>query len=594
VDTQAGSEGAIRFGAFELDERARELRSGTSRIRLQDQPFEILRLLLRRPGDVVTREELRRQLWPDGTFVDFEHSLNAAVKRLRAALGDDADNPRYVETLPRRGYRFVAVSVATTDAPPAPQTRPARLRLAVLPFSNLGDERHEYFGDGLQEELISQLGGLCRGKIGVLARWSSLVFKGTSLRARDVGEALRADYLLEGSVRHEDDRVRVTARLIETAGETQLWAEMYDRHLTHCLTVQTDVAAHIARALAAELVPDERSRTPSAAASAAYQAYLKGRYFWNKTEDHALDQAIAYYEEALVLDRSFGPAAAALARARVARAEHYRDVPRLALASAREAALRALDIDGSLYEAHLALAETQRLLDFDWAAAETSYLKALSLNPSSESAHRGYAMLLSALGRHGEAVRESDRAIELDPLCVVVGGSAAWVAYAAGDYPAAIEIARNTIDMDPEFVRARRVLAAAYLQLGRHAEAVQELEASAALTDHPVLLAWLAHAKAITGRTRDAEAVVARMLAQTGYRQQYALAVAYVGLGRVDETFEALDIACLDRDPMLAHIAVEPRFMPLRDEPRFRALLARLGLSTSPSPSAAAPASRRR
>jgi TolB-like protein len=588
VETQSGSEGALRFGAFELDERARELRTGTTRIRLQEQPFEILRQLLRRPGEVVTREELRRQLWPDGTYVDFEHSLNAAVKRLRAALGDDADNPRFVETLPRRGYRFVGPP-ADLDGPsvPAPQPSAPRVRLAVLPFSNLGDERHEYFGDGLHEELISQLGGLCRGRLGVLARWSSIVFKGTPLRARDIGEALRADYLLEGSVRHEDDRVRVTARLIETSGETQIWAEMYDRHLTHCLTVQSDVAAQIARALAAELVPDERARTTTAA-SAAYQAYLKGRYFWNKTEDQAIDQAIAYYEEALSLDASFGPAAAALARARIARAEHYLEMPRLALASAREAAERALEIDGSLYEAHLALAETQRMLDFDWVGAEASYLKALALNPSSESAHRAYALLLSALGRHREAVRESDRAIELDPLCLVVGGAAAWVAYASGDYPAAIEIARNTIDMDPEFVRARRVLAAAYLQSGRIGDAVQELETSAALTDHPVLLAWLAHARAITGRTHDAQDIVARMLTQGGYRQQYALAIAYVGLGNIDEAFEALDVACLDRDPLLSHIAVEPRFDHLRSDSRFTALLARMGLLISPAPSRAA------
>ncbi len=579
MDTQSGSDGALRFGAFELDERARELRTGTTRIRLQDQPFEILRLLLQRPGEVVTREELRRQLWPDGTYVDFEHSLNAAVKRLRAALGDDADNPRFVETLPRRGYRFVAASpVAAAPVPAIVPPRPPRVRLAVLPFSNLGDERHEYFGDGLHEELISQLGGLCRGRLGVLARWSSVVFKGTPLRARDVGEALRADYLLEGSVRHEDDRVRVTARLIEAEGETQIWAEMYDRHLTHCLTVQTDVAAQIARALAAELVPDERSR-PSTAASAAYQAYLKGRYFWNKNDDQAVDQAIAYYEEALALDPSFGPAAAALARARVARAEHYLDVPRMALASARDAAHRALEIDGSLYEAHLALAETQRMLDFDWAAAEASYLKALALNPSSESAHRAYALLLSALGRHREAVRESDRAIELDPLCLVVGGAAAWVAYAAGDYPAAIEIARNTIDMDPEFVRARRVLAVAYLQSGRIADAIQELETSAALTDHPVLLAWLAHARAITGHRYEAEAIVARMLTQSGYRQHYALAIAYIGLNHIDEAFDALDVACVDRDPLLSHIAVEPRFDPLRGDARFAALLTRMGLA---------------
>ncbi|HEV8392799.1 MAG TPA: winged helix-turn-helix domain-containing protein [Vicinamibacterales bacterium] len=588
MDTHAGSEGALRFGSFELDERSRELRTGTTRIRLQDQPFEILRLLLLRPGEVVTREELRRQLWPDGTYVDFEHSLNAAVKRLRAALGDDADNPRFVETLPRRGYRFVAPAGAPAAPLPIAPPSAVRVRLAVLPFSNLGDERHEYFGDGLHEELISQLGGLCRGRIGVLGRWSSLVFKGTPLRARDIGEALRADYLLEGSVRHEDDRVRVSARLIETTGETQLWAEMYDRHLTHSLTVQSDVAAQIARALAAELAPDERTRAHSAAASAAYQAYLKGRYFWNKTEDQAVDQAIAYYEEALSLDASFGPAAAALARARIARAEHYLDVPRLALASARDTAQRALDIDGSLYEAHLAMGETQRMLDFNWVGAEASYLKALALNPSSESAHRAYALLLSALGRHREAVRESDRAIELDPLCLVVGGAAAWVAYASGDYPAAIEIARNTIDMDPEFVRARRVLAAAYLQSGRIADAVQELETSAALTDHPVLLGWLAHAKAVTGRTYEAETIVARMLTQDGYRQHYALAIAYIGLGRIDDAFDALDVACLDRDPLLTHVAVEPCFDQIRGDARFAALLTRMGLSTSPALSGAA------
>jgi TolB-like protein/Tfp pilus assembly protein PilF len=594
VNTQPGSGDALRFGAFELDERARELRTGTSRIRLQDQPFEILRLLLRRPGEVVTREELRRQLWPDGTYVDFEHSLNAAVKRLRAALGDDADNPRFVETLPRRGYRFVGLASCAEPQPAAARpSQAARVRLAILPFSNLGDERYEYFGDGLHEELISQLGGLCRGRVGVLARWSSLAFKGTPLRARDIGDALRADYLLEGSVRHEAERVRVTARLIETTGETQIWDEMYDRHLTHSLTVQSDVAAQIARALAAELVPDERTRAPSAAASSAYQAYLKGRYFWNKTEDHAIDQAIAYYNEALALDPSFGPAAAALARARVARAEHYLDVPRLALASARETAQRALDIDGSLYEAHLALGETQRMLDFDWAAAETSYLKALALNPSSESAHRAYALLLSALGRHHEAMRESDRAIELDPLCLVVGGAAAWVAYAAGDYRAAIEIARNTIDMDPEFVRARRVLAAAYLQSGRVSDAVQELETSAALTDHPVLLGWLAHARALTGRRSEAEAIVARMLTQDGYRQHYALAIAYLGLGRVDDAFDALDVACLDRDPLLVHVAVEPRFDVIRGDARFAAILTRMGLPNAPAPSlAAAPSPR--
>jgi len=214
----------LRFASFELDCRSRELRQGTRRVRLQDQPFEILRLMLEHPGEVVTRDELRHRLWPDGTFVDFEHSLNAAIKRLRASLGDNADHPRFVETVPRRGYRFIAAVDRAQDASrpvPAPVTR-----LVVLPFSNLSeDSAQEYFADGLTEELIAQLGPLCRGKVGVIARWSSMVFKGSLQRAREIGETLRADHLLEGSVRRDGPRVRITVRLVETASEAELWSK---------------------------------------------------------------------------------------------------------------------------------------------------------------------------------------------------------------------------------------------------------------------------------------------------------------------------------------------------------------------------------
>src|SRR6059058_4684620 len=232
------AERLLRFASFELDVHSRELRKGTDRIRLQEQPFEILRLMLERPGDVVTREEMARRLWPEGTFVDFEHSLNAAVKRLRAALGDDADNPRFVETLPRRGYRFIAsLNGGTTVAMPvvAPDYT---ARLAVMPFKNLsGDPGQEYFSDGFTEEMILQLGRLGRGRIAVIARSSSNVFKGSRRGAREIGETLRADYLLEGSVRREGDRVRITAWLVETSSETHLWTDVYERSLTDCLLV---------------------------------------------------------------------------------------------------------------------------------------------------------------------------------------------------------------------------------------------------------------------------------------------------------------------------------------------------------------------
>jgi len=258
----------LRFATFELDVRSRELREGARRIRLQEQPFEILRTMLERPGDVVTRDELRRRLWPGGTFVDFEHGLNAAVKRLRAALGDAADNPRFVETLPRSGYRFIAKldgAAERTDGTASMQAGP-HVRLVVLPFANLsGDPAQEYLSDGLTEELIAQVGAACRGRIGVIARWSSMAFKGTSQRAREIGEALQASHLLEGTVRCDGDRVRITARLIEAANETHLWSELYDLDLSECrgltsgrlsLSVQSDVASRVAGALAFELVPN--------------------------------------------------------------------------------------------------------------------------------------------------------------------------------------------------------------------------------------------------------------------------------------------------------------------------------------------------
>jgi TolB-like protein/Flp pilus assembly protein TadD len=455
----------------------------------------------------------------------------------------------------------------------------------VLPFTNLSeDPAQEYFSDGLTEEMIAQLGGLCRGRIGVLARWSSMVFKGTSRRASEIGEALRADYLLEGSVRREGDRLRITARLVETAGETHLWSEVYERNVADCLSVQMDVAGRIARSLAVELTPDEHPAAP-ACDPAAYQAYLKGRYYWNKPYDDGLNECIGFFQRALAASPLFGAAHAALARAYIARAEYYHELPRLALKEAQATAARALDIDRGLYEAHLADADARRMHDLDWPAAEIAYTQAIALNPSYESAHRGYAMLLSALGRHAEAIRESERACELDPLCLVVGTTAAWVRYIRGDYAAAIDHCRNTIDMDPEFLPAHRLLGAAYLQAGRHDEALTELESAATLADgEPVVLAWLAHAKAVTGARGDAVKLLAqaRGLAAERYVPHYHLALAYTGLDSVDAAFAALDQAWLDRDPALAWLNVEPRFEPLRSDRRFAGLIERLNL-TAPS-----------
>jgi TolB-like protein/tetratricopeptide (TPR) repeat protein len=573
----------FRFAGFELDVRTRELRTSARRIRLQEQPFEILRMMLERPGDVVTRDELQRRLWPEGTFVDFEHALNAAVKRLRAALGDDAERPRFVETLPRRGYRFIAKldgleHVASIVAPP----QSSQPRLVVLPFTNLSnDPTQEYFSDGLTEELIAQLGAFYRGRIGVIARWSSMTFKGTSQRARVIGEALRANYLLEGSVRHEDERVRITVRLIEAASETQIWSNSYEREVSDCsnaasgrLSVQTDVASCVARALAVELAPaPSASPTAPALAPTAYQAYLKGRYHWNTRGSEGLDDALTWFTRVVEETPTFGAGHAALARTRIAFAESYQRAPRQELAQARDAAIRALELDPELAEAHLAMGDVHRLLNWDWRSAEASYSRAVMLNPSFESVHRSYGALLVSLDRPDEAVREVERACDLDPLCLISTLSAARVHYLVGDYDRAAEKCRHSIDMDPERVHAHRLLGAVLLQVDDHERAVAALETALTISpDDPITLAWLAHARAVNGDRAGAEALAERLRVSATYVSPYHLALAHAGLGDSDAAFAALDAACVDRDPMVALVAIEPRFERIRRDPRYATL----------------------
>ena len=581
MEVVPGTSTAIRFGSFELDVRSRELRKGATRIRLQDQPFEILRMMLERPGDVVTREELCQRLWPHGTFVDFEHSLNAAVKRLRAALGDDADNPRFVETLPRRGYRFIAARDESVDAAADAEERPNLVRLAVLPFANLSDDvSQEYFSDGLTEELIAQLGPLCRGRIAVIARRSSMLFKGTSQRARDIAHVLRADYLLEGSVRRDALRVRITVRLIEGETEAEMWSDTHDRTVDDWLSVQTDVAAHVAQSLMLELVP--RHVAPVVAPNRrAHELYLKARYLWALPGDDGFDQGIQCVGEALRIEPDFGAAYGLLARLQIGAAEYYRQVPRRALEAARDAATRALTHDAANGEARAALGDVARMADFDWSRAKNLYREVLASNPSTELAHRGYAVLLSLQGRHDDAIRAADVARELDPLCVMSTMVAGWTRYMARRYEDAIEACRHTLGMGPTYLPAVRLLALVRAEVGDYRAAAEDLErAIAQVGPHPNLVSILAHVYGCCGRQSDAVAqlVALRDLERDRYVSPYQLALVHVGLENADEAFEALNRAVRDRDPLIAHASLEPRFAPLRADARFARLLESMNL----------------
>jgi TolB-like protein/thioredoxin-like negative regulator of GroEL len=579
----------VCFDDFEVDLRSRELRKSGVRVRLQEQPFQILTMLLARPGDIVTRDEIRDRLWPDGTFVDFEHSVNAAIKRLRAALGDAAENPRFVETLHRRGYRFVARVGGPDLAGPVPAARPTasvtdpRPRLVVLPFTNLsGADTQDYFSDGLTEEMIMQLGRRCANRIGVLARTSSMLYKNVGRGAGDIGEALRADYLVEGSVRRDGDRVRITAQLIETKGETHIWADSFDRHLADCLAVQTEVAAEIAHALALELLPEPAAQWTGTRDPAAYQAFLRARFHWNKSGDEGLEAAIASYDETVALDPNFGKAYSGRARARISLCDYYRVEPRAALEAARIDARRALEIDQSDAEAHLALGEVQRTLDWNWDGAEAAYRKALAANPNNEAACRYYSVFLAARGR-AEAPAMAERACVLDPLCLVVNTAAASVHYLRGDYEAAIHRHRHTLAMEPAFVPAHRGLAACLVQLGRHEEALEVFTTLPESRLDPVSKAWFGHALAAYGNKAAATAVANALLSPSECRfvPAYHLAVLYAGLEDLSAAFTQLNLACEARDPSLDTLTVEPRFRMLRGDPRYLAVLDRLRLARS-------------
>ncbi|MBI4885863.1 MAG: winged helix-turn-helix domain-containing protein [Acidobacteria bacterium] len=570
----------VTFGEFELDVDARELRAGTSCVRLQEQPFVILQLLLERRGQVVTREELRQRLWPAGTFVDFEHSLNAAVKRLRAALADDADAPRFIETIPRRGYRFVATE---DEAEPSPRADGRhRIRIAVLPFSELGDGfQPGYFGHAFTDEMISQLGCRCRGRLGVISSHSSMAFRNATVRAQDIGAALRADYLLEGSIRHSGGRVRITARLVETASETHLWVDTYEEPLTDWLAAQTDIAARIARSLAMELDADEPALSRGTSDPVAHQSYLKARYHWQRIADSGAADALYFFRDAATRDPQFAGAHAGVAIIEAMRATYYHEVPRPALERARLSAERALELDATVADAHFAVGEVRRMLLWDFRGARDAYSRAIALNSSFESARGGYARLLASIGNFGHAVREAELAHELDPRCLTANTITAWVRYLAGDYDAAIDLCRHTLEMDDSHLGARQLLGTALLAAGSRKEALRVLEAGAPAADpHPTTVAVLAYARAVVGDCATSADLLGRLerSASERYVPPYYLAVAYAALGQIDAAFEALRKACDHRDPAVTNVAVDPRLAPLRDDARYAALLRDMGL----------------
>ena len=600
----------VRFGSYEVDLRAGELRKNGIKIRLQEKPFRILAALLERPGDLVTREQLFKMLWSKDTFVAFDGSLNTAAGKLRTALGDSADNPRFVETLPRRGYRFIAPVEEQLAAPAvaAETTRllqssgarrdqggvsvgqtisasgPPEKSIAVLPFQNFSSEsEQEYFCDGITEELINALTQV--EGVRVVARTSAFAFKGQYRDIRKIGEDLNVGTVVEGSVRKAGERLRITAQLINTPSGYHLWSQRYDRNLTDVFAIQEEISQSIVKALSIRLVGQVEQPLVNTYTNdlEAYNFYLKGLHRWHKQTKEDMKSAVQNFEQAVKLDPKFAPAYVGVS-------DCYRLLgwwgaapPQEAMGKAKAAALKAVGIDDTFGAAHRVLAGVKGHTWEDWPGSERGFRKAIELNPSDAITHASYGIvLLFPMGRAEGAIEQLRQARDLDPLSAFHTTCLGWALHMGKRFDEAIEQACEALELDPGFYLAHLVKGWAYEQKSQLDEALDSFEqARSSAGPISVVVGSLAHCNAMSGATKEATKLLngLKEISAQRYVPPLDIAVVYAALREKETALEWLDKAYTDRTPRLSTVRLDPRFDSLRAEPRFTALLGKMGLT---------------
>jgi TolB-like protein/Tfp pilus assembly protein PilF len=571
----------MRFGTFEIDLESRELRKQGVRIRLEEKPFRILVELLEHAGRVVTRKILQQKLWPD-THVRYDQNLNTAVNKLRDLLSDSAQSPRFIETLPRLGYRFVA-PVTRGERTGAPVVIVSdKKMLAVLPFENLGSAAdREYFADGLTEELISHLGQINPKRFGVIGRTSAIQYKNTKKSISEIAAELRVGYILEGSVRCEGASVRITVQLIEAAGQTHLWAASYNREFRDILGVQADVARAVGRALALELLPED----PTACVSfhpAAHESYLRGRFFFGQRTEEALKKAIASFETALSIETRCARSLSGIADCNSLLCWFGALAPKEAGAKAAASAARAIEIDASLSEPHASRALARFWYEWDWSGAEEEFLRAIELNPSYASAFHWYASYLNAMGRLDEAQTMQRRARELDPLSLILNMGAADSYFFARQYDHAIQHLTALLEQEPRFFPAHFTLGRVYIENGMREPAIATLEKAVQYSRNHEALAPLAQAYALVGKPEKARALLEEMTGSMAghYLPSPMIARVHLGLGEFELALDCLEKGFEERSGWMVFLKMDPVYDPIRSHPRFKELLGRMRLES--------------
>jgi len=564
---------AIRFGPYEVNLQTGELRKSGYRIRLQDKPFRILVALLEQPGTLVTRDELHKRLWPDDTFVDFDSGLNTALTKLRESLSDSAEEPRYIETFPRRGYRFMA---------PVSNSAISRVTmLAVMPFENLsGDKGQEYFSDGLTEEMITRLARLNPDRLGLIARTSSLRYKRTPRDIGRIARELSVDWILEGSVRCAGERVRITAQLVRTRDESHLWAQSYDRDLRDILAVQSEVALAVAAEIHLKLKPgaEAKSKETAQVNPEAHRACLMGCYHLAKFNREGLTRGIEYLLKSIELDPGYAPPYDDLAFSYFI-SSGWTLPPREAMLNARDAANRGLAVDANLADAHTSLGMVHLRYDWDWTAAERECRRAIEINAGSSRAHEFYGWYLAAMGRFDEAIERVERALELDPVSPEVSTILGHVLYLARRHDEAIAQLHKALELDRNYWFTHLVLGLALQQRGKLPEAIEEFQSAArAEKVSPEAMGALGQAYAAAGRRDQALKALNQLEKWTAkyYVSPFHKGRIHAALGQHDRAFEWFEKALEERSFYLSWFKVEPELDPLRGDPRFKRLLQRL------------------
>jgi TolB-like protein/DNA-binding winged helix-turn-helix (wHTH) protein/Tfp pilus assembly protein PilF len=584
---QSPAPSSLRFLDFLLDSNAGELRKAGHRIKLQPQPFKVLSILASRAGEAVTREEIQQQVWGSETFVDFDRGLNVCVQQIRAALGDDPEAPRFLETLPKRGYRFLpivervegtevagrsikdaqeadgAASVATSAASRGGTARARGVRMAlivlavaaalslsfffgaarhgvsdhrgaglirsiaILPFDNYSrDPEQQYFTDGMTEALTAEMGKI--HGLRVPSRTSVMLYKREKKPLQQIARELNVDALVEGSVMRSGDRVGVTVQLLDGASDQHLWGETYERDSSDVLALEHDLARTIAEKLKLNLTAGDQLRLNSQVKvnPEAYAAYLHGRFYWYKRTIEDFQKSLQYYEQAISQDPNYAPAYAGLADAYALLGSSPNDAlpPNEAMPKAKAAAQKALQLDDGLAEAHASLAYVSMVYDWDWNRAEKEFHRAIELNPNYATAHEWYAELLAARGRESEALEEMKRARDADPLLVLMHTAVAEALYYSRQYDEVIAQCRQTLELDPNYALAHFHLGRAYLAKSMYPEAIAEYQkAKASLGETPAMVMAIGYAEAKAGNSASARKALEQLKDQSRSRYVPAL-----------------------------------------------------------------------